>query len=145
MSTIRNGWLEREDSGGRTGEWRVPSRREASREDVLGDWLGDERQPSVFADLRPMKTDMEAMIHDVLSEVGQKDMLVLTKLQDSWAEIVGVDNAKMSRPLSLVHGCLRVRVLNSSFKFMFERQLKPKFLVAVQNGTDGYVEKLEFV
>ena len=84
MNGARDEWLKREDSERKTGEWRMPSKREMSREELLGAWLGEEREPSVLADLRPMKTDIEALVGEVLASVGQEEMLVLTKLQDHW-------------------------------------------------------------
>ena len=88
MNGARDEWLKREDSERKTGEWRMPSKREMSREELLGEWLGEEREPSVLADLRPMKTDMEALVGEALASVGQEEMLMLTKLQDHWEEIV---------------------------------------------------------
>ncbi|MCR5379951.1 MAG: hypothetical protein K6G44_03110 [Lentisphaeria bacterium] len=93
MNGARDEWLRREDSERKTGEWRVPSKREMSREELLGAWLGEEREPSVLADLRPMKTDMEALVGEALASVGQEEKLVLTKLQDHWTEIVEVEVA----------------------------------------------------
>ena len=145
MNGARDEWLKREDSERKVGEWRMPSKREMSREELLGAWLGEEREPSVLADLRPMKADMESLVGEALASVGQEDMLVLTKLQDNWADIVGEDNAKVSRPLSLFRGSLRIRVLNPSLVFMFERQLKSAFLSAIGSRTNGYVTKLVFI
>ena len=62
MNGARDEWLKREDSERKTGEWRMPSKREMSREELLGAWLGEEREPSVLADLRPMKADMESLL-----------------------------------------------------------------------------------
>jgi len=145
LNGARDEWLKREDSERKVGEWRMPSKREMSREELLGAWLGEEREPSVLADLRPMKADMESLVGEALASVGQEDMLVLTKLQDNWADIVGEDNAKVSRPLSLFRGSLRIRVLNPSLVFMFERQLKSAFLSAISGRTNGYVTKLVFI
>ena len=145
MNGARDEWLKREDSERKVGEWHMPSKREMSREELLGAWLGEEREPSVLADLRPMKADMESLVGEALASVGQEDMLVLTKLQDNWADIVGEDNAKVSRPLSLFRGSLRIRVLNPSLVFMFERQLKSAFLSAISGRTNGYVTKLVFI
>ena len=145
MNGVQDEWLKREDSERKVGEWRIPSKREASREELLGSWLGEEREASVFADLRPMKADMGAMVNDVLADVGQLEMLLLTQLQDEWGEVVGEDNAKMCRPLSLSNGCLRVRVLNSTVRFVFERQMKAKLLEAVAAKSGGYVKKMEFI
>ena len=145
LNGVQDEWLRREDSERKVGEWRIPSKREASREELLGSWLGEEREAAVFADLRPMKADMGAMVNDVLADVGQLEMLLLTKLQDGWKEIVGEDNAKMCRPLSLVNGCLRIRVLNSTVRFVFERSMKKELLEKVSSASEGYVKKLEFV
>ena len=77
MNGARDEWLKREDSERKTGEWRMPSKREMSREELLGEWLGEEREPSVLADLRPMKTDMEALVGEALASVGQEEMLLV--------------------------------------------------------------------
>lgn len=145
MNGVRDEWLKREDSEKKVGEWRIPSKRELSREELLGAWLGEERESSVMADLRPMKADMEALVEEALAGVGQEEMLMLTKLQDNWGEIVGPDNAAMSKPLSLSRGCLRIRVLNSALKFVFERQMKAKFLEAIAARSNGVVTRIEFV
>ena len=145
MNGARDEWLKREDSERKTGEWRMPSKREMSREELLGAWLGEERESSVLADLRPMKTDMESLVGEALASVGQEDMLVLTKLQDHWGEIVKTEIAKMSKPLSLFRGTLRVRVLNSSLLFVFERQLKGEILKKVAEASHGVVTKIVYM
>ena len=145
MNGARDEWLKREDSERKTGEWRMPSKREMSREELLGAWLGEEREPSVLADLRPMKADMESLVGEALASVGQEDMLILTKLQDHWGEIVKAEIAKMSKPLSLFRGTLRVRVLNSSLLFVFERQLKGEILKKVAEESHGVVTKIVYM
>ncbi len=145
MNGARDEWLKREDSERKTGEWRMPSKREMSREELLGAWLGEEREPSVLADLRPMKADMESLVGEALASVGQEDMLILTKLQDHWGEIVKAEIAKMSKPLSLFRGILRVRVLNSSLLFVFERQLKGEILKKVAEASHGVVTKIVYM
>ena len=145
MNGARDEWLKREDSERKTGEWRMPSKREMSREELLGAWLGEEREPSVLADLRPMKADMESLVGEALASVGQEDMLILTKLQDHWGEIVKTDVAKMSKPMSLFRGTLRVRVLNSSLLFVFERQLKGEILKKVAEASHGVVTKIVYM
>ena len=144
MNGARDEWLKREDSERKTGEWRMPSKREMSREELLGEWLGEEREPSVLADLRPMKTDMEALVGEALASVGQEEMLMLTKLQDHWGEIVAEEVAKMSKPMSLFRGCLCVRVLNSSLLFVFERQLKGEIMEKVAAASHGVVTKIVY-
>ena len=145
MNGARDEWLKREDSERKTGEWRMPSKREMSREELLGAWLGEEREPSVLADPRPMKADMESLVGEALASVGQEDMLILTKLQDHWGEIVKAEIAKMSKPLSLFRGTLRVRVLNSSLLFVFERQLKGEILKKVAEASHGVVTKIVYM
>ena len=145
MNGARDECLKREDSERKTGEWRMPSKREMSREELLGAWLGEEREPSVLADLRPMKADMESLVGEALASVGQEDMLILTKLQDHWGEIVKAEIAKMSKPLSLFRGTLRVRVLNSSLLFVFERQLKGEILKKVAEASHGVVTKIVYM
>jgi hypothetical protein len=145
LNGARDEWLKREDSERKTGEWRMPSKREMSREELLGAWLGEEREPSVLADLRPMKADMESLVGEALASVGQEDMLILTKLQDHWGEIVKAEIAKMSKPLSLFRGTLRVRVLNSSLLFVFERQLKGEILKKVAEASHGVVTKIVYM
>ena len=145
MNGARDEWLKREDSERKTGEWRMPSKREMSREELLGAWLGEEREPSGLADLRPMKADMESLVGEALASVGQEDMLILTKLQDHWGEIVKAEIAKMSKPLSLFRGTLRVRVLNSSLLFVFERQLKGEILKKVAEASHGVVTKIVYM
>ena len=145
MNGARDEWLKREDSERKTGEWRMPSKREMSREELLGAWLGEERESSVLADLRPMKADMESLVGEALASVGQEDMLILTKLQDHWGEIVKAEIAKMSKPLSLFRGTLRVRVLNSSLLFVFERQLKGEILKKVAEASHGVVTKIVYM
>ena len=88
---------------------------------------------------------MESLVGEALASVGQEDMLVLTKLQDHWGEIVKAEIAKMSKPLSLFRGTLRVRVLNSSLLFVFERQLKGEILKKVAEASHGVVTKIVYM
>ena len=92
-----------------------------------------------------MKADMESLVGEALASVGQEDMLILTKLQDHWGEIVKAEIAKMSKPLSLFRGTLRVRVLNSSLLFVFERQLKGEILKKVAEASHGVVTKIVYM
>ena len=55
------------------------------------------------------------------------------------------DVAKMSKPLSLFRGCLRIRVLNSSLRFVFERELKGQILEKVAAASNGVVKKIMYM
>ncbi|MBQ9446908.1 MAG: DUF721 domain-containing protein, partial [Victivallales bacterium] len=62
-----------------------------------------------------------------------------------WGEIVEDVVAKESKPMSLFRGTLRVRVMNSSLRFVFERELKGKILEKVAAASNGVVKNIVYM
>lgn len=118
---------------------------EKSREDALGDWVGEERTAEVFSELRPLHTDMSGLIDRVLSRIDGGDALMLSKLQESWTELFGPMIASQCSPLSINDGHLVIEVNNATMMYVFERQKKAEFLAHVQTFTGGKLTSIEFV
>lgn len=132
-------WLTRNDRR------RWSNSLEARREDVMGDWLGDERRAEVFAELRPALRGMDELVGEVMAAIGRKDMLLLADLREHWADIVGADNARQSSPLSVEGETLRIEIFSSTWFYVFEYQHKARFVQLLSDYTNEAITRIQFV
>ncbi|MBQ7651074.1 MAG: DUF721 domain-containing protein [Victivallales bacterium] len=132
------GWLTRSDNRNEGEFYGVPSRREREREELLADFVGEERRAEVFASFRPPPKDIKNLLESILSEHPVEDIELLDGLKQNWASIVGGDNAKQCRPVSIDGKRLFVEVYMPAFMFVLRGQLKSvinKRLEAYTNGS----------
>lgn len=141
---VQTGWLERGEKNLRYYS-REPKGLVKSREDVLADWVGEERVAQVFAELRPVHDNVNTLIDQVLSGVQSGDALMLSKLEASWGQLFDRSIASQCRPLSVKDGHLKIEVANPTFLYVFERQKKQDFLQAMSAFSGGQLKSIEFV
>ncbi len=118
------GWLTRNDNRNAGEFYGTPSRREREREEVLADFVGEERRAEVFASFRPAPKSIKDVLESFLSECSVEDIELLENLRRNWPSIVGADNAKQCRPLSIDGRRLLVEVYLPAFMFVLRGQLK---------------------
>lgn len=116
-----------------------------SREETLGSWLGGERRAEVFAQLRPLHDDVGKLIDTALSGVNAGDALLLSRLEEHWAELWEASMVSQCRPLSVKDGHLKIEVKNSTLLYMLERQQKDMILRHLSKFTDKRILSIEFV
>ena len=115
---LHGGWLARNDrrSKGWNRPW-LPSRREYEREDVLIEFLGEERASSVMASLRPPFQDAGQVASSILGKLDLKSNTILDEITQNWSYVVGADNARQCRPLEIKNDALSIEVFSSSWLF----------------------------
>ena len=118
------GWLTRNDNRSAGEYYGVPSRRERERESVLADFVGEERRAEVFASFRPPPKNIKDLVQSIISEHPVEEIELLENLKQNWSSIVGADNAKQCRPLSMEGKRLYVEVYLPAFMFVLRGQLK---------------------
>jgi len=118
------GWLTRNDNKSEGEFYGVPSRHEREREAVLADFVGEERRAEVFASFRPPPKSIQDLVQSIISEHPVEEIELLEKVRQNWSAIVGADNAKQCRPLSIDDRRLHVEVYMPAFMFVLRGQLK---------------------
>ena len=131
------GWLTRNDNRNEGEFYGFPSRREREREEVLSDFVGEERRAEVFAAFRPAPKNIKDLLESIISEHPVEDIELLENLRQNWASIVGADNAKQCRPLSIDGKRLYVEVYMPAFMFVLRGQLKSVINVRLNAYTNG--------
>jgi len=134
------GWLTRSDNREAGDFYGVPSRREREREELLADFVGEERRADVFASFRPPPKDVKTLLESILSEHPVEDIELLENLRRNWSSIVGADNAKQCRPLSIDGKRLFVEVYMPAFMFVLRGQLKGVINVRLDAYTNGKLD-----
>ena len=141
----QGGWLARNDrrSKGWSRPW-LPSRREYEREDVLVEFLGEERASSVMASLRPPFQDAGQLANSIFGKLDLKSNTILDEIVKNWTYIVGPDNAKECRPLGVEKEALSIEVFSSSWMFALNCN-KPLITRRVFEITSGAVKRVYLV
>lgn len=110
-------WLTRSDNANRIGEQREPSTREQMREEVLAEFLGEERKAAVFADLRPTPVTAGSVLAAWLQKQAPEERTLLEEIQRDWEKIIGIDNARQCSPVRIEGDVLIVEVRYSIFQY----------------------------
>lgn len=135
-------WLTRNDNRHEGEFYGIPSRREREREDLLADFVGEERRAEVFAALRPPVKTVKSLVEAIIQEHPIEDLELLERVQGAWASIAGTDNARQSHPVSIQNTVLNVEVYNSAFMFILNAQLKVVINTRLLNYTNGKLKQV---
>ena len=144
---LHGGWLARKDRRRKDWEWNrtwLPSRREYEREDVLIEFLGEERAPSVMASLRPPLQNAGQVASSLFGKLDLKSNTILDEIVKNWIYIVGPDNAKECRPQGVEKGALSIEVFSPSWMFALNCN-KPLITRRVFEITSGAVKRVYLV
>ena len=142
---VQGTWLARVDR--RSKGWSMPglpSLREHEREQTLADFVGEERAPSVFASLRPAFKDAGKLASSIVGNLDLKSDALLKELARNWTCIMGADNARQCRPLSVENGALSIEVFSASWLFALNCN-KPLITRHVFEITSGAVKRVFLV
>ncbi len=134
------GWLTRNDNRNMGEFYGMPSHREREREEVLADFVGEERRAEVFASFRPAPKSIKDVLESFLSKQPVEEIELLDNLRRNWASIVGADNAKQCRPLSMEGKRLHVEVYMPAFMFVLRGQLKSVINGRLSAYTNGRLD-----
>ncbi|MCK5802034.1 MAG: DUF721 domain-containing protein [Lentisphaeria bacterium] len=138
-------WLARRDNCERRHRGRRPSGRERRREEALGDWYGKERATEEFALLRGPLKQVSELVDAVLDDVGAQPNILVEKLGNCWADVVGRDASRNCHPTVMRDGVLFVEVKSAPWLYMLERQQKTAVLERVNTFSRGEIKDVRFV
>lgn len=119
-----NGWLSRKDNRQAGNFYGYPSAREREREDVLADWVGEERRAEVFASFRPEAVSAGNVASSILSSVSVQQLNLLDGLKRDWESIVGPVNVRQCQPVSIKRNRLCIGVFASTWLYVLNSQAK---------------------
>jgi hypothetical protein len=142
-------WLQRTDDrrDDPFGEWTnlpPPSPRETSREETLADWLGPERTPEVFAQLRSESHTVKELMEEIVGQFPCAEILLLQKLEEDWPQLVSPMLARECHPFKVQSGVLYVEVFHSTWMFVFRNQHAALIQQIVAKETNGKVTRVVF-
>ncbi|MBR0458272.1 MAG: DUF721 domain-containing protein [Victivallales bacterium] len=142
-------WLQRTDhrTNDAFGDWTpipFPSARENSREETLADWLGPERAPEVFAQLRHETHTAKELMETIVGQFPCAEILVLQKLEKDWPRLVTPMLARECHPFKVQNGVLYVEVFHSTWMFVFRNQHADKIQQIVSQESNGKVTRVVF-
>ena len=134
------GWLTRSDNRNAGEFYGIPSRNEREREEVLADFVGEERRAEVFASFRPAPKSIKSLVQAIVSEHPVEEIELLDNLKANWAAIVGADNASQCRPVSMSGKRLNVEVYMPAFMFVLRGQLNRMINERLKAYTNGRLD-----
>jgi hypothetical protein len=138
-------WLDRRAYRKRTHFRRRPSLLERSRERAIEDWYGPEQGClEMLAHRRPARP-IAGVVDEVFTELGGRDLLLLSGIQAHWRELVGPDVAAQAAPSSVDGSTLRVEVANATWRYVLENEHREQISARVAAFTAGKVTEVNFV
>ena len=136
--------LTRKDNVGR---FRIgaPSAREQSREEVLADWLGEERVPGVFAKWHAEPHKAGTLVDAILKNVHPAEIDLLEQIRVHWEKIVGSDASRQLVPLSVNEKLLTIGFFHSAWRFAMDTPVqKQVILQRIQELTGTPLGEIRF-
>lgn len=119
---------------------------EASREQAIFDFVGEERVYGVFASLHPAPRHVSDILKDVIGKLDIHENDPLANLRDTWGDLLGHDIAQVSAPLFLKDNVLTIGVNNPSWKFVMEKQLAGKIMPLIKQALkNDSLNSLKFI
>ena len=121
--------LTRKDNYGRFGRIGAPSARERNREEVLADWLGEERTPGVFAKWHAEPHKAASLVEAILENVHPEEINLLDQIRMLWEKIVGGDASRQLVPLSVNEKLLTIGFFHSAWRFAMDTPVQKQVIL----------------
>jgi hypothetical protein len=137
-------WLDHRDHSRKTHLSRRPSLRERERDALLRDWYGDDLAVEEKLAHRSRARPVAEFVPKVLAHFDAGPMMLLGDLQVRWAELVGADVARQSRPAGVQGNRLVIEVEDSSWLYVLDRMHKKQIQERVVRHTAGRVTSIQF-
>ena len=115
-----------------------------SREDLLADFLGDERASSVLADLHPQPRPVGMFVDSLLKQVHPEELDLRQQLERQWPALVGEVNARQCRPLTIRGTTLVIEVFQQMFLYLLRTEQRNIIQQRVSDYTGGRIAAVEF-
>lgn len=137
-------WHDPEPENRQTHEARRRSAPRQEREQVLGDWFGEAlAEAEIECHQQPVRS-LGELLPGALQEMNLAEKVLLRRLLDQWAEIVGPDNARRCRPGMIRKGELCLEVAEAAWMFLL-RQSLPELTKLVQDFSQGELRSVRLV
>jgi hypothetical protein len=137
-------WLDHRDHSQKTHLSRRPSLRERERDALLRDWYGEALAVEEKLEHRSRARTIGDLLPKAIAVFNAAPMAQLGDLQAHWAELVGTDVARQSRPAGLQGSRLVIDVQDSSWLFILDRMHKKQIQERVAHHTEGRVTSIQF-
>jgi len=116
-----------------------------SREDLLADFLGDERASSILADLHPQPRPVKVFVDSLLQQSRPSELDLRQFLERQWPAIVGDVNARQCRPLTIRGSTLVIEVFQQMFLYLLKTEQRNIILQRVSDYTGGKITAIDFI
>ncbi len=134
------------DHAGKSHEFRVRSRAENARERLLRDWYGKGLASREIEANQKREQAVGSLVDELLRSWNREDRIILRKLMDRWAEIVGAEFQKHTLPLGIERKVLLVEVFNAVIAFKLKGpEAKRTLLEHVKEVAGDEVDDIRFV
>ena len=137
-------WLERKDNRNNPDRFGEPSPRERSREAALRAWLGPERTPGVFAQLRAESHSFGEIVDELLETLPGAEIRLRQRLEADWARILPEKLARECHPFRVEGNTLFVEIFHSPWLYVFKNQHARKIEELVSQATQGQITRIVF-
>lgn len=118
------------------------SKNQLLRLRVLAEWR---RLPAIE---RPLDTwtGLSRLVADEIRSLGMEEALVSSKILAHWPSVVGAFIAAHTKPETLRHGELVIRVSQPTLRFELERNLRPAIISRLNQALGGiHIRSLRFL
>ena len=115
-----------------------------SREDLLADFLGEERASAVLADLHPQPRPIGVFVDSLLKQVHPEELDLQHLLEHQWPTLVGEVNARQCRPLAIRGSTLIIEVFQQMFLYLLKTEQRNIIQQRVSDYTGGRITAVDF-
>ena len=124
-----------------------PTAWERSREELFGDWYGEESRPAVLAALHPQARRIGQLVDRFLDTIQSPDARVLAEVEAHWGKVASCEAlVQKMRPVHFARGVLTVEVADATLLYVFrEPRLQERLLDAVRRFAGDAVQRLRMV
>ena len=125
----------------------IPTEWERSREELVGEWCGEENRTSFLAANHPQTKMVSQLVDQFLDSMNSPDDQVLEKIQAHWNEVATNDTlVQKMHPKHFARGVLTIEVADATLMYVFrEPRLQERLMEALRQIGGEDVQRLRMV
>ncbi len=109
------------------------------------DWYGTHRGAEEIVAQRSSFDEIGDVLKETFSRFGMQKAVVLEEIQQSWADIVGQDVSRVTRPSSVKADTVEVEVVNPAWMYILDREYKTTMEQNLRNQTGSKVRNIRLL
>jgi len=113
-------WLTPRDGFRQGADNRRRSRREVAREELLGEWYGEDVAPLEIEQRQAPPRPVGPLLDQLLLDLNQGDKVLLRRVLAAWPELVGSEICRVTSPQSIRDRTLFVEVSDATWRFRLQ-------------------------